>query len=689
MKGLWLTGLVLMTGVWIMDAIGEAEERTWMDFRDGRTPFSLRENHVKAKVVKRNGDYELKVHFRVANYPNVFFACEGKPWDWSGYSGIKVDIFNPASKDIQVHLRVDNAGGDGFKNSNTSSTVAVPGGVSTLKLYFRTVQHEDLWGMRGLPRSGPVGWGTSIDPSRVSAFQVFLNHPSEEHLLFLDDFRLFGEGGEVPFPFVDRYGQYIHGEWPGKLHREEQLQERAEVEEKQLDQWKIWDQRDEYGGWSSGPRLEATGWFRTEELDGRWWLVTPKGTLFFSLGVDCVGTWEKTFVEGRKDWFEWLPEKDNRFGEFYGHSEGAHSMADPIEGKGETYSFYCANLMRKYGDDWAANWRENAYRRLKGWGFNTVANWSQGDVLEHSPMPYVVSCGISGSFRMVEGAKGYWGKMKDVFDPGFPKAVVQSLSHVGTFHAGNPLCLGYFVDNELSWEAVRKGVLESPPDQPARRVQIEGLKEKYGSLEKLNQAWEAKAEGWDSLRVPEDLNDACKEDLEKFLYEFALQYFQTIADALKVHAPHQLYLGCRFAGAPNAAVRACAEAADVVSFNFYRTTIDCDKYLGEGNLGKPIIIGEFHFGALDRGMFHTGLVPTKDQEARAEAYKAYVRSVADCPAFVGCHWFQYIDEPITGRWFDGENYNIGFVSVVDFPYPELVQAARDVHQEIYQRRLDH
>jgi agarase len=60
--------------------------------------------------------------------------------------------------------------------------------------------------------------------------------------------------------------------------------------------------------------------------------------------------------------------------------------------------------------------------------------------------------------------------------------------------------------------------------------------------------------------------------------------------------------------------------------------------------------------------------------------------VADNPAFVGAHWFQYVDEPLTGRPYDGENYNIGFVTVTDTPYPEMVQAARQVLSEVYKQR---
>ncbi|MDV2687462.1 hypothetical protein RYX56_24250, partial [Alkalihalophilus lindianensis] len=78
-------------------------------------------------------------------------------------------------------------------------------------------------------------------------------------------------------------------------------------------------------------------------------------------------------------------------------------------------------------------------------------------------------------------------------------------------------------------------------------------------------------------------------------------------------------------------------------------------------LGKPCIIGEFHFGATDRGMF-TGNMTVKDQVARGTSYADYIKDVLSEPAFIGAHWFQYYDEPTTGRSQDGENFNIGFVS---------------------------
>ena len=171
-----------------------------------------------------------------------------------------------------------------------------------------------------------------------------------------------------------------------------------------------------------------------------------------------------------------------------------------------------------------------------------------------------------------------------------------------------------------------------------------------------------------------------------YLKAFAQRYFRTIAEALHQHAPNQLYLGCRFAATPSPAVEACAEFADVVSFNFYKTVLAAEDFAALAPLDKPAIIGEFHFGALDRGLFHAGLGVTSNQDARAAAYTSYLQSAVENHLVIGTHWFQYVDEPITGRWFDGENYNIGFVDVADTPYPELVNAATAIHREVYQRR---
>jgi hypothetical protein len=51
------------------------------------------------------------------------------------------------------------------------------------------------------------------------------------------------------------------------------------------------------------------------------------------------------------------------------------------------------------------------------------------------------------------------------------------------------------------------------------------------------------------------------------------------------------------------------------------------------------------------------------------------------PELVGTHYFQWADQPSTGR-FDGENYNIGLVDVTDRPYAPMVAAMKETHRRV-------
>ncbi|MFA6239839.1 MAG: beta-galactosidase [Candidatus Hydrogenedentales bacterium] len=666
-----------------------AQEQPIETFDGPALPSTLAQNRAEASIARRDGGRVLEVRFKMGDWPNVTFTPNEGPWDWSEAEGLAVDVYNPEAGPVEVSVRVDNPGADKGEFV-TVDGVATPNEWTTLRVMFRPTDAGPFWGMRGIPVVGPLGVGKNIDASKIVAYQIFLPEPKTEHTLLIDNIRLYGtsllKGPVIPFPFVDRFGQFRHSDWPGKIEDERDFAMNGERESNDWNRLPLIKRRDRYGGWAGGPQRRATGWFRTDVLDGKWWLVTPEGHLFFSAGMDCVITGEQTFVEQRPDWFEWLPAQDDPvYGSCYERVAGAHSMAATVGGKGLTFNFYRANLIRKYGEDWNVRWRDAAYARLRFWGFNTVGNWSQQDLLKDSPMPFTVSVGVHGDLRRIEGGGGYWSKVVDVYAPSFAETVESSIEPAVKPWATNPLCIGYFVDNEISWDTIEVGTLASPPDQPCRVAHVEMLKQKYGNIASLNKAWETTASDWDSLRVPAKRTPSCKEDLDRYLYAFAHRYFEVTNTALKKFAPNQLYLGCRFSVMPEQAVRACADVADVVSFDLYYREIAPDAYV---NLGKPLIIGEFHFGALDRGMFHTGLADTINQNDRAASFSRYVNSVLKNPSFVGCHWFQYVDDPLTGRWYDGENYNIGFVTVANEPYPEMVDAARKVFDGMYERRFE-
>lgn len=660
-------------------------------------PASISVEGAEVRSVRRAGGRALRVRFDGAETgASVTLAAgDGAHWDCTGFAGIAVDVTNPGDLPAEVTLAARSK-----RTGETSRTVkisgpAVPGKTETLRLYFDNNGAGPYWGMRGIPVYGPVNAfgdrlaGEPIEPGRIGAFVVSVRDPGKRHTLIIDNLRAFRPDSPlarlVPHPFIDTFGQFIHADWPGKVMLESELRARGDAERAALDAAPVVPSRDRFGGWADGPQLPATGWFRTERVDGKWWLVTPEGRLFFSIGINCIYPGDQTFIEGRDDWFADLPSGEP-FAPFFGSRSGVHSMAGPIGGRGRTFNFYSANLLRKYGNDWRDVWRDTAYARLRTWGFNTIGNWAVGDVLAHTPLPFTVNLSNSG-VPPVAGAVGFWGNMMDVYDPAFETSA-EAVGRSAAQYAGNPMVVGFFVDNELSWEKVGVGTLDSPPTQPARIAFIEMLKTRYPDIASLNAAWAATNADWDALRAPSSINPACKRDLDAFVYAFAHRCFQTVKDALRQHAPNHLYLGCRFARTADAAARACADVVDVVSFNLYRDLIRCEDWTGSRDLGKPVIIGEFHFGATDRGMFHTGLRRAASQADRAACYRRYVESVAACPAFVGCHWFQYKDQPTTGRDLDGENFSIGFVSITDTPYPELGETARDLHAGLYSFRFD-
>lgn len=243
------------------------------------------------------------------------------------------------------------------------------------------------------------------------------------------------------------------------------------------------------------------------------------------------------------------------------------------------------------------------------------------------------------------------------------------------------------MDNELSWgDSVSLGIatLASPTDQPAKRAFIESLRDTHKSIESFNRACGTEHASWEALAqstTPPDPKIA-RLNLEPAVVLIAEQYFRVIKEEINAVAPDLLYLGCRFSNHNDAAVQVAARHCDVVSFNCYRPTVNL-KFPNGYDL--PTVIGEFHFGALDRGMFHTGLRPTENQAARAAAYTHYIDSALARPEIVGAHWFTFGSQATTGRG-DGENYQIGLLDLCDTPYWETIEAIREVGARLYTTR---
>ncbi len=162
------------------------------------------------------------------------------------------------------------------------------------------------------------------------------------------------------------------------------------------------------------------------------------------------------------------------------------------------------------------------------------------------------------------------------------------------------------------------------------------------------------------------------------------------AETIRRLLPGVLYLGSRFNVYSEAIVRAAAEHCDVVSFNIYEATPDVrrsDEYARKYDF--PVLIGEFQFSSGNgSGLSHSNKRRAcRNQAERAAAYVNYMEVAAKSAWCVGAHWFRYADQPYLGRAWDGENNNSGFVSCVDEPYADMVNAARYFHSRMYPMRM--
>jgi len=655
---------------------------------------------LHATIESKEGQ-RLRVVFASEDRPAITFKPKGGAWDWSQKSRLVIPVENPSDQALTLQLRVEDP-----KRWLTGQAAIAPRSSGNLAISISAPPPVSM-GMIAGPSLAPAGLDPdtlpvtategSIDATAVTLVRLGMLRPSSPRPLLVGPLRVEPDCSSYD-GIVDGFGQFLPGDWPEKVSSLEMLRAKGAEEERALAPWLAdLPRRDRFGGLLDTGGFRATGFFRTEQRNGRWWLVTPEGNAFFSIGMDVTAPAGETYVDGREFMFRDLPAPNGELAAHWSEHDdrgGLWPRRDRMFDHGHAFNFYTANLQRKFGPDWRARWREEAARRLEAWGFNTIGNWGETELWAMHSLPYTVPLWLEGEF--------WWGGIPDPFDPRFAAAADEMARDAAARFGGDPWLVGYFVDNELAWGrgwstdprehyALAIGTLGRGPESPAKSAFTAQLVETYREPERLAEAWGIQLTSWDGLRgagfalPPASLsNPAVIRDLAAFTQRFAEAYFRAVAEALHRRDPEHLYLGSRFAWRTPEVVEACARWCDVVSFNLYQRSIanDHDEWARFHALGKPALIGEFHFGSTDRGLFWEGLVGAGSEKERGPAYARYLRAVADNPDFLGAHWFQYLDEPLTGRTLDGENAHVGFVTVADLPYAEFVAAAREANLSV-------
>jgi hypothetical protein len=393
-----------------------------------------------------------------------------------------------------------------------------------------------------------------------------------------------------------------------------------------------------YGGWKVWQK-EATGFFRTQKIDNRWWIIDPEGYPFIHKAVVALNP---------------------------GRSVNQQKAFD-----------------KKYGTQ--ENWLKQETQLLRNNGFNGAGAWSNIDLLKKSenPLVYTVIVSPMGAYHS-DHIKKYGGKYKTaswqnyrfdlvmVFDKEFDAYVEKAIATIVKYKDDKYL-LGYFTDNELPWynDALDKHLTLLAKDE-------------QGYIAAKD--WLDKRKGFSA-----SLADVTQEDRLAFTAFYFENYMQKVTQALRKADPNHLYLGCRFNQDKEQELsnpeifKVAGKYMDIISINHYRKWEPSQEIMnnwGEWS-GKPFLITEWYTKAEDSGLpNNTGagwLVRT--QKERGYFYQNFTLELLKNRNSVGWHWFKYMDNDPDDLNADYSNRdsNKGIVNSKFEPYLPLLEEMKIVN----------
>lgn len=170
-----------------------------------------------------------------ARFPAVILCpATGKNWDFSSWSILSATVENCEESMVPVFLRLQTLTPAGEERQTMSFFLLAPREKRTLSLKFSRVDPACAVEL-GRIDNAPEGARAfpNVYPERTTGICItttddFPGECAEGRTIVVTDIRLSGTASRCValtspakfFPFIDRYGQYIHAEWPGKIRRD-------------------------------------------------------------------------------------------------------------------------------------------------------------------------------------------------------------------------------------------------------------------------------------------------------------------------------------------------------------------------------------------------------------------------------------------------------------------------------------
>ncbi|HMR82136.1 MAG TPA: sugar-binding protein [Niabella sp.] len=514
-------------------------------------------------------------------------------------------------------------------------------------------------------------------------------------LLQLNTHSVWGQNVHAQDKTVDRYGQLIHASFKAKVTSDEQLTKTAQGNKNYYKELKP-TARDIYGGLLNSRQrlgLKATGFFHVQQLkNGRFVLVDPAGNAYFSLGVNGVGYSGDTYthVKGRERIYEWLPGFTNKASDKDYTYRPAY-----LNHNSENFSFYVANRVRVSPSFHLDSFYNESVYRLRKWGFNSEGGFSNTPVNTNLNFPQVRFANLPEQYR-ISGSSLF-----DIYADNVTSEIYKRFNQQAiASQAGNPLIIGYFFGNEIDYHQFKNIIPAKKASEVAtKKVLVHFLQDRYQTIKAFNESWETAYSAFTDMyeSAVSVTTEKASEDMMLFLEIYLDKFYTTIIGEFRKFDKNHLILGDRYFTAVmndprlrQVISKVAARHLDVVSYNYYTYELDMERLKEMHRIsGKPIMITEYHYGDPTQGQ--TSSIQMMDnEEQKGLAYRNYVENLAATGFVVGAHWFEYLDQAVTGRWFqgyNGEGFGIGLLNVTDQPYKQFLSAVMKTNYAIYDLAL--
>lgn len=396
-----------------------------------------------------------------------------------------------------------------------------------------------------------------------------------------------------------------------------------------------------YGSWKTN-KQEATGYFRVQQIDGRWWFIDPEGYPYIHKAVVA-------FAPGTSKM------QKEAFNEKFGTS---------------------------------TTWADEEMKMLKSYGFNGVGAWSNCDELRKHDEPLVYTVIINPMSRFkVEHRKSYGGSylhngwqgyrfdLPMVFDPAFDAYVEEAAASIAKYKDDKYL-LGYFTDNEMPWvnNALDRHLTLLAKDEPGYVAAKEWMEERKGKACDV-----------------EDITDIDRADFLAYMLE---TYLKKVTTAIKKYDPNHLYLGCRFNQEREelqneAMFKVAAKYMDVISVNHYRKWEPVTSILRDWAewSERPFIITEWYTKGEDTPLPNrTGAGwNVHTQRERGYFYQNFCIELMRNKNCIGWHWFRYQDNDPNDLSTDISNRdsNKGVIDSQYNTYKDLLDEMKIINTNTY------